>query len=272
MATAGRERRNLSHFDGAALALVALLGVACSGPAPRQDQAQAAPARRGEGYKTLGRYHLRPGDLPSPYATEDAGEPPRVIPRPADAHLVMPAGFAIETYAEGDIEMPRELALAPNGDVFVSDSASGRIIILRDENNGGKPDQRFVFASGLTQPYGMAFWKDYLYIGNTDAVVRFKYQPGQTRAEGAPEKIASLPGRGYRQHWTRNLVFSPDGSKLYVTVGSETNADAEKNPLRAAISEFNPDGTGFRVFASGTRNPLGVAFYPGTNTLWAAVQ
>ncbi|HEY7543373.1 MAG TPA: PQQ-dependent sugar dehydrogenase, partial [Blastocatellia bacterium] len=87
-----------------------------------------------------------------------------------------------------------------------------------------------------------------------------------------PEKIADLPGEGYREHWTRNVIFSPDGSKMDVTVGSKTNVDVEPDPMRAAISEYNPDGTGHRIYASGTRNPIGLAFYPGTRALWSAVQ
>jgi glucose/arabinose dehydrogenase len=164
------------------------------------------------------------------------------------------------------------MALAPNGDVFVAESQEGRIKILRDTNGDGKVDERFEFASGLSRPFGMAFWKDYLYVGNTDAVLRFKYKPGQTKAEDHGEKIASLPMNGYREHWTRNVLFSPDNSKLYVTVGSQSNVDAESDPLRAAISQYNPDGSGHKIFASGTRNPIGLAFYPGTRTLWAAVQ
>jgi glucose/arabinose dehydrogenase len=115
----------------------------------------------------------------------------------------------------------------------------------------------------------MAFWKDYLYVGNTDAVVRYRYKSGQTKAEGAPEKIIDLPAGG---HWTRNILFSRDGRKLYVAVGSMSNVDAETDPKRAAILEYNPDGTGFRVYASGTRNPVGMAFHPATGQLWAAVQ
>jgi len=103
-------------------------------------------------------------------------------------------------------------------------------------------------------------------------VVRFRYKAGQTKAEGPPEKICSLPGQGYRQHWTRNVVFRPDGAKMYVTVGSQTNVSVESEPMRAAISEFNPDGTGHRLLATGTRNPIGLAFQPGTGKLWAAVQ
>jgi len=255
---------------GLALALSAHFSVALAcAQAPRSvttknasDGANAAPLRR---------YLITPETLPPPFATPDATNPPRLIPQPPGAKLNMPAGFAIETYAEG-FQRPREMALAPNGDVFVSDSEAGQIIVLRDANGDGKPDQRSVFASGLTQPFGIAFWRDYVYIGNTNAVVRFRYRPGQTQAEGAPEKIADLPGKGYREHWTRNLIFSPDGSKLYVTVGSESNVSVETEPMRAAITEFNPDGSGKRIFASGLRNPIGVAFNPVTGKIWAVVQ
>ncbi len=162
--------------------------------------------------------------------------------------------------------------LAPNGDVFVADARAGRILVLRDSHGSGRADRRFVFANGLKQPFGMAFWHEYLYVGNTNAVVRFRYRSGQTQASGPPEKIADLPGHGYREHWTRNVIFSPDGEKMFVTVGSETNDGPNESPMRAAISEFNPDGSGHRLHATGTRNPIGLAFYPGSNQLWAAVQ
>ncbi|WP_060635748.1 PQQ-dependent sugar dehydrogenase [Pyrinomonas methylaliphatogenes] len=240
------------------------LSLACGQTSQRNspDGASTPPLRR---------YLITPETLPPPFATPDATNPPRIIPQPPGAKLNMPPGFKIDTYAEG-FKRPREIALAPNGDVFVADSEAGQIIILRDANGDGKPDQRFVFASGLLLPYGIAFWRDYVYIGTTNAVLRFRYRPGQTRAEGAPEKIADLPGRGYREHWTRNLIFSPDGRELYVTVGSETNVSVELEPMRAAITEFNPDGTGKRIFASGLRNPIGLAFNPVTGKLWAAVQ
>src|SRR3989441_1010935 len=157
--------------------------------------------------------------------------------------------------------------------VFLADSsAAGKIIVLRDTNHDGVADERFTFAENQLQPFGVAFWKDYLYVGNTNAVVRFHYKPGQTKADGPAEKIADLPGRGYREHWTRNILFSRDGKKMYVTVGSESNVGVETNEMRAAIIEFNPDGTGKRIFASGTRNPIGLAWLPGTRILWAAVQ
>ncbi|HJQ68860.1 MAG TPA: sorbosone dehydrogenase family protein [Blastocatellia bacterium] len=221
---------------------------------------------------SLGHYEIKPDSLPPPNATRSAVNPPKVAPMPESARLTLPAGFEIATYAEGNLEEPRWLALAPNGDVFVAESRAGRITILRDANKDGAPEERLVFATGLTQPFGMAFWRDYFYVANTDSVVRFKYRSGQSKAEGEPEKIADLPGKGYRQHWTRNVIFSPDGSKMYVSVGSESNVNVEPDPRRAAISEYNPDGTNHRIFAAGLRNPVGMAFYPGTRTLWTTVN
>ncbi|MGH9916496.1 MAG: PQQ-dependent sugar dehydrogenase, partial [Pyrinomonadaceae bacterium] len=126
-------------------------------------------------------------------------------------------------------------------------------------------------SNGINKPFGMAFWQDYFYVANTNGIVRFKYKPGQTQAEGAPEKVAELPGKGYREHWTRNIIFSPDGQKLYATVGSETNVSVEPEP-RASILEFTPDGSNRKILTSGTRNPIGLAFNPSTQKLWAAVQ
>jgi glucose/arabinose dehydrogenase len=213
----------------------------------------------------LSHHEIRPQDLPKPYATKDAENPPRVVPRPAGAELHVPPGFHVAVWAEG-LERPRQMALAPSGEVFVTEPHKNRITVWRD---GHKLN---TFAENLDLPFGVAFHDSWLYVGNTGAVVRFAYQRGQTRASGKPEQIAKLPGRGYNQHWTRNLIFSPDGKKMYVTVGSETNVDVETEPMRAAISEFNPDGSGRRIFASGTRNPVGLAFEPKTGKLWAAVE
>ena len=220
----------------------------------------------------LAHYDIKPSDLPQPKIEDDVNNGPNVIAQPANATLNVPKGFEVTTFAEGGFTRPRWMALAPNGDVFLADSEGSQIFVLRDANKDGVAEDRFVFVDGMKQPFGIAFWKDYIYIGNTDAVVRYKYMEGQTKATGVAEKIADLPGRGYREHWTRNILFSPDGKKMYVTVGSESNASVEGDPMRASITEFNPDGSGKRIYASGTRNPIGLAWLPGTNRMWAAVQ
>jgi glucose/arabinose dehydrogenase len=215
----------------------------------------------------LKKYHIKPGDLPPP--SPGTASPPQIVPQPPGATLTLPPGFSIGAFAEGGFKNLRWAMDAPNGDLFVADSSAHSVVILRDTDNNGTADERHVYAEGLNFPFGLAFWNDFFYVGNTDSIVRWKYQPGQTKAPGAPEKIADLPGRG--NHWTRTLAFSPDGSKLYVAVGSESNVDVEKEP-RATILEMNPDGTGRRVFASGVRNAVGLTFRPGTNELWASVH
>jgi glucose/arabinose dehydrogenase len=255
-----RLERNKRH----AVLLLALLLAATMSVGSRRAKAQT---REGTGH-----YEIKPSQLPPPFATHSASNPPKIVPRPADAKLTLPRGFEISTWAEGGMENPRWLALAPNGDVFLADSGSGRIVVFRDAHNSGKATERFVFASGLRLPFGMAFQGDYLYVGNTNAVVRFHYRAGQTKADGQPEKITDLPGRGYHEHWTRNVLFSPDGKKMYVTVGSESNDSPGEDAMRAAISEYNSDGSGHRLVATGTRNPIGLKFYPGSNRLWAIVQ
>ena len=133
-----------------------------------------------------------------------------------------------------------------------------------------------MFLSGLRQPFGILHRDGTLYVANTDSLMRYQYKDGQTRIEGAGEKILGLPAGGYNNHWTRNVVARPDGTKLYVSVGSATNVDEEgidaKDERRAAILEINPDGTGMRVYASGLRNPNGMDWAPVTNELWTTVN
>jgi glucose/arabinose dehydrogenase len=145
----------------------------------------------------------------------------------------------------------------------------GRITILRDANHDGVAELRFTFASNLNSPYGLALHDGWLYVGNEDAVVRFPYTPGATRANGEPQKLAPLPPGG---HSTRGILFNRGGNKMYVSVGSASNDSAGEPPERAAIVEFNPDGTGKRIFASGLRNPVGMAWEPVTGALWATVN
>lgn len=255
------------------LHLTISLACAQKGQPAQSTQTKTEQAKQTQPEKHA-RYDIKPESLPAPNVEEGeaANNPPRVVPRPADATFQLPPNFEISTFAEGNFQNPRWLALASNGDIFVSDSRANTIHVLRDANKDGRVDERFIFTDSLTQPFGMAFWKDYFYVANTDSIVRFRYKPGQTRAEGQPEKIADLPGLGYNQHWTRNIIFNSNGTKLYATVGSQSNVSVEAEPMRAAITEFNPDGTGKRIYAGGLRNPVGLAFYPGTQTLWTTVN
>jgi glucose/arabinose dehydrogenase len=217
-------------------------------------------------------YQIKPESLPKPYTSESASRGSSLVEQPANATLKLPKGFKINVFAEGDFRYPRWMTLAPNGDVFVADSRANSIVILRDTNKDGSADERFTFADNLSQPFGMAFWNDYFYIANTDSVVRFKYKNGQTKAVGTPEKIIELTEGGYNQHWTRNIIFAPNGKKLYVSIGSSGNVDVEEDERRAGISEYNPDGTGYRLYASGLRNPIGLAWNPKNGELWTAVN
>lgn len=213
-----------------------------------------------------------PGKLAAPYATQSAGRFSRVTPQPANATLTVPKGFKVNVFAEGDFVVPRWMALAPNGDVFLADSRANSVIVLRDTNKDGKADQRFVFSNTLTQPFGMAFQNGWLYVANTNSIVRFKYKNGQTVAEGEPEKLVDLTPGGYNQHWTRNILFSKDGKQMFVSIGSASNVNVEADPRRAAISVYDPDGKNHRIYASGLRNPIGLAWNPKTGELWTAVN
>ncbi len=213
-----------------------------------------------------------PTKLPAPFHTESVRRPSRVIPQPANAKLMVPKGFKVNVFAEGGFTYPRWMALAPNGDVFVADSRANTIVVLRDKNKDGVAEERFVWSAKLDQPFGMAFHKDWFYVANTDSIVRFKYKKGQTQATGEPERIVELTRGGYNQHWTRNILFSPDGSKMFVSIGSATNVDVEEDPRRAAISVYDPNGTNHRIFAGGLRNPIGLAWNPRTGELWTAVN
>ena len=231
----------------------------------------AKPAATGKPERIV----IKPESLPKPYHTDSSRNFPRTTPAPANAKLQLPSGFAINVFAEGDFGIPRWIIEGANGDLFVSDARKQAIMLLRDTNKDGKIDnaaERFTLVEGLNRPFGMAINNGFFYVGNTNGVVRFKYTIGDTKITSAPEPIAELPAQGYNNHWTRNLLFSPDGKKLYVSVGSGTNVDVEADPRRAAISEYNPDGTGHRIYASGIRNPIGLAWNPTTKELWTAVN
>jgi glucose/arabinose dehydrogenase len=215
---------------------------------------------------------IDPSKLPAPFHTQSARRQSRIVPQPADAKLHVPRGFRVNVFAEGNFSEPRWMTLAPNGDVFLADSRANSVILLRDKDKDGVAEERSVFSAALSQPFGMAFHRDWLYVANTDSVVRFRYRSGQTQADGPPEKIVELTEGGYRQHWTRNIIFSKDGTKMYVSIGSATNVSVESDPRRAAISVYDPDGKDHRIYASGLRNPIGLAWNPKTGELWTAVN
>ncbi len=237
--------------------------------------------------------------LPPPHATKSATNFSNVIGWKNGEMPKAPEGFTVTRYAE-DFENPRWLYVTPNGDVLVAESNSNfgffirmgariigaarsknvrhsadRITLLRDTDRDGKPDVREALLTKLNQPLGMLVLGKWLYVANTDALVRFPYQPGQITITDKPEKILDLPAGKHNRHWTRNIIANADGSKIYVAIGSGTNI-AEKGIanelLRACILEVNPDGSAMRVYASGLRNPVGIDWAPGTHTLWAAVN
>jgi glucose/arabinose dehydrogenase len=198
-------KRHIEHTSSTPCEVKALPSTTRSNETPHSD-GTPSPA-------VLSHYKINPVSLPPPFLTPSADRRPLVAPKTVNAILTLPPGFHISTFAEGALESPRWMALASNGDVFVTESQAGRVTVLRDTDNDGRADQRFDFASGLNRPFGLAFWRSYLYVANTNSVVRFKYKPGQEKMIEEPEKVVALPGNGYNQHWTRNVVFSPDGSK-----------------------------------------------------------
>ncbi|BAY65201.1 L-sorbosone dehydrogenase [Calothrix brevissima NIES-22] len=212
-------------------------------------------------------------NLPAPFATDSASKSPKVVPIPQNPLLRVPPGFTVNIFAE-NLNAPRWLALTPNGDVLVTETRQNRIRLLRDSNGDGVADVRQTFAdekNGVNIPFGMAFAGNSFFLGNTDAVLRFAYNPNQQQLNGTGKKIADLPGGGYNQHWTRNVVVSPDGNKLYVSVGSQSNVDEESLP-RASVQQMNLDGSQQQTFAYGLRNPVGLDFHPVTKELYATVN
>lgn len=217
---------------------------------------------------------VAPLTLPSPYATESVRNEGKAIGWEDGQTPKAPAGFKVEKFAAG-LEHPRWIYQAPNGDVFVAESntkkSADRITLFR----GGNPGAKTTFLEDLNQPFGMLVLDNYFYVANTDGLMRFSYQEGQTKMTVKGEKILDLPAGGYNNHWTRNLLASPDRSKIFISVGSSSNVaehgmDEEKR--RANILTINPDGSGEEIYASGLRNPVGMDWVPGTNTLWTAVN
>jgi glucose/arabinose dehydrogenase len=213
--------------------------------------------------------HGNKPQLPPPFQSKSAGNGPSNAKPPEGFLPTVPAGFRVNIFAT-DFKVPRFLAVAPNGDVFVADTGAGQVIVLRDAQHTGGAQQREVFASDLSRPFGIAFHDDYVYVGNTGAVVRFKYDRQTSKRIGEAEKILDLPPGG--GHFTRTIAFSANGAKLYVSVGSSSNIDIEKDQRRAAVLVCDPDGKNSRIFASGLRNAVGLGIEPLTGAVWVAVN
>ena len=212
--------------------------------------------------------HGQKPKLPPPFATKSAGNGPNRTKPPAGFLPTVPAGFRVNVYAS-DFKTPRWLTVAPNGDIFLAETGAGSIDVLRDPNNTGGAQEREVFASGLTRPFGIVFHDDYVYVGEMQRVVRYHYDAKSSKRTGEAEKLMDLPGGG---HATRTLAFSADGKHLYVAVGSAGNLETDDPPIRAAITICDPDGNNARLFATGLRNPVGLAIEPKTGELWTSVN
>ncbi len=286
---------------GAAVCIFVIRGAYAAGPSAVRTGRAAFGDWRADAPGV--RRKITPADLPPPFATDAAVNFSAVVARPYGAWPKVPPGFVAAEFASG-LDHPRLVRVAPNGDIFIAESIAGRIRVLRAADGAEKPDRVQVFASGLTRPFGIAFWPpgpspQFIYVANTNSVVRFPYRNGDLKARGPAETIVSgIPSGGFLAgggHWTRDIVFSRDGSKMFVSVGSLSN-DAERlshrshaeilrweqghalgaawdlEERRADVLEFNPDGTGSRIFATGIRNCVGMAVNPVTGDLWCSTN
>jgi glucose/arabinose dehydrogenase len=243
------------------------------------------------------RRHIIADALPAAYSSPSVGNTSRVVRPPAGVRLQAPLGFEVKRLAAG-LAQPRLLRVAPNGDIFVAETGAGRVRVLRPSTDGQTISANEVFASGLRGPFGIAFYPaanpEWVYVANTNSVVRFPYRDGDMKARGASETIVpELPsGRG---HSTRDVVFSEDGTKMFVSVGSAGNDGegmgkldtaalrkwTQDMPLgagwgieaeRADVLVFDPQGKGRRIFATGIRNCVGLAVHPATGDLWCSTN
>lgn len=246
-----------------------------SGTAPSRIEADSTDLPNEVRTETLTPSPIRigPDALPEPYATESARQNPDVIGVPDDIVLRVPGGFAVQVFAD-DLDSPRWLANAPDGSVLLVESRENRVRRLLDADGDGVAERVETFATeanGLDLPMGLAFADGALFVGNTSDVRRYPYTSGQARLEGTGTVVTNLPGGGYNQHWTRNVVASPDGDSLYVTVGSRSNVDPEELP-RASVFRVAPDGSGRETVSFGLRNPVGLAFHPATGVPFVTVN
>jgi glucose/arabinose dehydrogenase len=275
---------------GTVLAIAADAPQVLTGPAAYGDWKTDAPGVRRK---------ITAADLPAPYATPAVRETAYVLPQPAGAQLSVPPGFSVTLLAD-HLDNPREIRVAPNGDIFVAESRAGRVRVLRATDGGAKLEQNEVFANGLDRPFGIAFYPPgpdprFVYVATTYSVVRYPYKSGDLKASGAAETIVPRLAETDSDHWTRDIAFSPDGKRMFVSVGSGSNVaenmgkksadeakqwDAEHSlgaawgneTDRADVLAFDPQGHGRRTFATGIRNCVTLAIEPKTGDLWCSTN
>jgi glucose/arabinose dehydrogenase len=214
--------------------------------------------------------------LPPPFATESVSKMSKVIGW-KDKMPVAPEGFTVSVFAD-KLESPRWVYVADNGDIFVAQAdregkKGNNILLFRDANKDGMAESKTVYLKGLNQPFGMLVINDKFYVANTDALLEYPYNPQATSITATGKQLVALPSKG--RHWTRNIITNAAKDKIYISVGSSSNVaedGIDKEVRRADILQVNLDGSNEKVYASGLRNPVGMGWAPGTNTLWAAVN
>jgi len=211
--------------------------------------------------------HGQKPQLPAPYTTRSADNGPRNEAPPAGFLPTVPAGFRVNLFAAG-FKRPRWLTVAPNGDIFLAETGANQIDVLRDPQHTGRA-QREVWVTGATRVFGIAFHDDYVYVGNMNELARFHYDPKTSKRLGEAEHLLKLPGGG---HDTRSVAISPDGKHVFIGVGSDSNINTGEAPIRAAITICDLDGKNARQFATGLRNPVGLAIEPTTGQVWTTVN
>ena len=217
------------------------------------------------------RIQVDPSTLPAPDATEAVGNFSELVTASDHPPFQLPPGFAVNLFAKG-FDRARWLAIAPDGAVLLSEGRDGQITRIVDSDGDGVADSSRVLASGFHGPHGMAFHDGMLYVADTEGIWKLPYQPEGTLPKPSRTRITAKGAFGEGQgHWTRNLVFSPDGSRIYVAIGSESNVAVEPLP-RASIQSFAADGSDQKTVVTGIRNPVGMAFYPGSHDLYAVVN
>ncbi len=243
--------------------------------------------------------HIAPGDLPPAFATRSSSNGPDLTEMPRDAAPQAPAGFSVQLFASG-LESPRTVRVAPNGDIFIAETDSGRIQVMRAGDGAPRPERTETFATGLDEPFGIAFYPpgpdpQWVYVANTNSVERFPYRSGDLTARGRAQTVVERLTVTTGGHTTRDIQFSPDGRRMYVSIGSGSNVASDMSQHdgayardwdaahglgaawgseagRADVLAFNPDGADPHTFATGIRNCVGLAVHPRTGDLWCSVN